>query len=267
MPVDPRKVEGLLLDIDGVLVSDWQPLPGAVHAVARLRELNVPFRLMTNATMFTRADLASTLAKAGFDFSTDELITAPVATAAFLRSRFPEARCFLLGAAELTEDLEGVRLVEDRADVVVVAGADRGFTWETLSHAFRMLLGGAALVAMHRNLYWLTGGRLALDAGAYITGLEEAAGVKAVVTGKPSRDFFQKGLDALGMRAEQVAMVGDDLESDVLAAQSLGMTGVLVRARGFRSGARGRPSGKPDLVIDSIAELPRGSSARRVRPT
>jgi len=256
VPADLGKVEGLLLDIDGVLVSDWHPLPGAVDAVARLRELDVPFRLMTNTTMFSRTDLASILAKAGFDVSRGELMTAPMATAAFLRSRYPGARCFLLGAADLTDDLEGVRLVEAEADVVVVAGADQAFTWENLSHAFRMLLDGAALVAMHRNLSWLTEGRLALDAGAYVAGLEEAAGVKAIVTGKPSPEFFREGLDVLGMRAERVAMVGDDLENDVLAAQAVGMMGVLVRTGKFHPKDLDRASGTPDLVIDSIALLP-----------
>jgi len=256
LPVDLRRVEGLLLDVDGVLVSDWQPLSGAVGALARLRELNVPFRLMTNTTMFSRSDLAATLAEAGFDVSRDELVTAPMATAALLRSRYPGARCFLLGAADLTEDLEGVRFVEDGADVVVVAGADQAFTWENLSRAFRMLVGGAALVAMHRNLYWLTGGRLALDAGAYVAGLEEAAGVKAVVAGKPSPDFFRQAVALLGMPAERVAMVGDDLQNDVLAAQALGLAGVLVRPGKSPSGPVGRPAGNPDHVIGSIAELP-----------
>lgn len=255
MPPDLRQVEGLLLDVDGVLVSDWQPLSGAVDAFARLRELKVPFRLMTNTTMLSRSGLAATLAEAGFDVERSELVTAPLATAALLRSRYPGARCFLLGAADLSEDLEGVTLVDEGADVVV-AGADEAFTWENLNRAFRMLLDGATHVAMHRNLSWLTGGRLALDAGAYVAGLEEAAGVKALVAGKPSSDFFRQAVALLGMPAERVAMVGVDLQNDVLAAQALGLTGVLVRAGESRPGPAGRPAGKPDHVIDSIAELP-----------
>jgi HAD superfamily hydrolase (TIGR01458 family) len=140
--------------------------------------------------------------------------------------------------------------------VVVIGGAEENFTYERLNKAFRMLMDGAALVTMHRNMYWKTDEGLTLDAGAFVTGLEEAAGVEATVTGKPSQAIFESACRELGLEPERVAMVGDDVENDVLAAQAVGLTGVLVRTGKFTEEALRRARGRPDAVIDSIAALP-----------
>ena len=246
----------MLLDMDGVLVIAWQALPGAAETLHTLRERGVPFLLATNATSVSRAALAEKLGQAGLDVDASLVVTAPVLAASYLRANYPGARCFLVGEPDIREELAGVTLVEDDADVVLVAGADSAFTWENLSRAFRMLERGAALVAMHRNMFWMTENGLMLDTGAFLVGLERAAVVEAVVTGKPSPEFFRRCVDLLGVPPERVAMVGDDLEADVLAAQHVGLTGVLVRTGKFLLETLERSVRKPDHVIESIEELP-----------
>lgn len=248
--------DGLLLDIDGVLAVSWEALPGAVETLAWLRAEDVPFRLITNTTTHTRADLASTLRDAGLDMDASEIVTAVVATATYLRDRHPGARVFLLTDGDARADLEGVELVRDRADVVVLGGASEEFTYATLNHVFQMLVDGAELIGMHRNLYWKTAEGWQLDGGAYIAGLEEATGRSAVICGKPSAAYFVSALAMLGTPAERTAMVGDDLENDVLGAQAAGLTGVLVRTGKFRPQDLERADGAPDLQLDSIAGLP-----------
>ena len=115
---------------------------------------------------------------------------------------------------------------------------------------------GAALVGMHRNMFWRTSDGLELDGGAYIAGLEEATGVRATICGKPAPAYFEAALELLGVPAPRAAMVGDDVANDVLAAQAVGMTGVLVRTGKFREADLQRDDGTPDHVIDSFAELP-----------
>ena len=250
-------IDGVLLDVDGVLVVSWEPIPGAVEALRWLRDQGVPFRLVTNTTTVPRSRMAETLRAAGFDVAPEDLLTAPVATASYLRAHYPGARVYLLGETGVAQDLDGVTLIENEpADVVVVGGADEAFTFHNLNTAFRMLLNGAALVAMHRNFSWLTDEGLCLDAGAYVAGLEAATGLAAAVTGKPSADFFGSGLEALGLPAGRVAMVGDDLANDVMAAQALGMTGVLTRTGKFRQEDLDRSAARPDHVVDSIADVP-----------
>jgi HAD superfamily hydrolase (TIGR01458 family) len=250
-----QDVEAVLLDIDGVLVTSWQPLPGAAETLAWLRQNDVPFRLITNTTTHTRAALAKTLADAGIAVSADEIVTAVVATGSYLRTAHPGARVFVLSDGDARSDLEGVNVVQDDADVVVLGGAYEGFDYPTMNRVFRMLMDGAPLVAMHRNMYWRTSEGLQLDGGAYVAALEQATGTLAVVCGKPAREYFMSALDGLGVSAERTAMVGDDLESDVIGAQDAGLIGVLVRSGKFRQDVLDRSDRKPDFTIDSIARV------------
>ena len=142
------------------------------------------------------------------------------------------------------------------ADVVVLGGAGLVYTHEQLNHAFNLLLDGAAFVAMHRNTYWRTARGFELDTGAYVTALETATGVAPVVIGKPAPSFFGAGLEVLGLPPDRVAMVGDDIENDVLGAQAVGLTGVLVRTGKFRSDAVEAAAGEPDVVVDAFADVP-----------
>ena len=250
-------IDGLLLDIDGVLAVSWEPLPGAVDALRTLRDDGVPFRLITNTTTKTRSDLAATLRDAGFDVADDDVVTAVVATAQFLRSAHPDAGVFVLSDGNATADLEGVRLVGvDEADVIVLGGACDDFTYPTMNRVFRRLMDGATLVGMHRNLFWKTSEGWELDGGAYIAGLEEAAGTRATICGKPERTYFEAALAMLGVDAGRAAMVGDDIENDVLGGQAAGLTGVLVRTGKYRDGDEDRRDRRPDHVLASFADVP-----------
>ena len=247
----------MLLDIDGVLAVSWEPVPGAIEALEWLREHAVPFRLVTNTTTHTREHLARTLTDAGIAVSPGGIVTAVVATAAHLRAAHPAARVFVLSDGDARADLEGVEVVEDGADVVVLGGAYEGFDYPTMNRAFQMLMDGAALVAMHRNRFWRTAEGWQLDGGAYVAGLEEATGRSAVVCGKPAEAYFASALEPIGVPAARAVMVGDDVANDVLGAQAAGLSGVLVRTGKFRPEDLERAGGVPDVVLDSVADLPK----------
>ncbi|MFF7313912.1 HAD-IIA family hydrolase [Streptomyces sp. NPDC008137] len=256
-----ESVRAVLIDIDGVLTVSWRPLPGAVGALREIRDAGLAVLLVTNTTSRTRASIAGTLADAGFPVSGEDILTAPAATAAYLAEHSPGARCALLNSGGIEEDLDGVTVVdaadtEAVPDVVLVGGAGPEFGYEALDRAFGQLRRGARLVAMHRNLYWRTDEGLRLDSGAFLAGLELAARTEAEITGKPARAFFESALARVGARADEAVMVGDDVESDVLAAQRAGVTGVLVRTGKFQPEALRAAGGTPDHVIDSFADLP-----------
>jgi HAD superfamily hydrolase (TIGR01458 family) len=165
----------------------------------------------------------------------------------------------VLTSGDVGDDLEGVDVVggDAPADVVVLGGAGPELTYEAIDHAFRLIRDGAAFVAMHRNLTWRVADGLALDSGAYVAGLEAATGVTATVVGKPARTFFDAALTVLGLAAENVIMVGDDLEADVHGAQGAGLRGVLVRTGKFDPVTLAAAEPPPDAVIDRIGDLPR----------
>ena len=229
------EIEGVLLDIDGVLAVSWEPLPGAIETVGWLRSNRVPFRLITNTTTKTRADLATTLRDAGFDVRDDELITAVAATAQYLRAHHPNARCFVLSDGDATADLEGVELAEvDDAEVIVLGGASEDFTYPMMNRIFGRLMDGASLVGMHRNL----------------------TGRGAVICGKPSAPYFDAALEMLGVPRERTIMVGDDIVNDVRGAQLLGIRGVLVRTGKFLPEDLAKVPEPPNHVLETIADLP-----------
>jgi HAD superfamily hydrolase (TIGR01458 family) len=251
----------LLLDIDGVLVVSWKAVPGAVDALARIRDAGIGVRFLTNTTSRTRQGIAEGLAGAGFDVAPEEILTATAAVTSHLHRHHADARCLLLNSGDGAADLTGVDLVgpdsdPDEAGVVLVGGAGPEFSYDALNHAVAWLLAGAALVAVHRNVVWRTAEGLRLDAGPFVAALEQAAGVEATVVGKPSPAMFDAALDALGVTADDAAMVGDDLDSDTRGAQRHGITGVQVRTGKFRPEQLDRGE-VPDVVLDSVADLPR----------
>ena len=250
-------VRGMLIDIDGVLVVSWSPIPGAPEGLARLREAGIQIRLATNTTTRTRAEISASLREAGMEVDSEEIVTAPVATGAYLRRHHPGVRCLLLNEGDISQDLPGVELVTSgTADVVVIGGAGPSFTYRALNTAFRALMEGASLVVMHRNLYWLTDAGWQLDGGGFVGALEESAGVEAILVGKPAPEFFAAALDEMGLSAGEAVMVGDDVVNDVLGAQACGLTGLLVRTGKFRPEALEGIPAPPDVIVDSIADVP-----------
>lgn len=252
-----RPIDGLLIDIDGVLVVSWEPIAGAAEALGRLRAAQVPIRFATNTTSRTRPQIADALTDAGMPVEPDEILTATVATASYLRVHHPGARCLVLNEGDLTEDMAGVEMTTSApADVVVIGGAGPAFSYEAVTEAFTLVNAGAPLVAMHRNLVWQTRDGLALDTGFYVTAIEQAAGVEATVVGKPAAAFFAAGAAALDLEPSQVAMVGDDVVSDVLGAQEAGMTGVLVKTGKFRPESLEGLDAGPEVTLESFADVP-----------
>ncbi len=255
-------VRAVLVDIDGVLTVSWRALPGAVEAFTRVRSSGLPFALLTNTTSRTREWIASTLRRAGFTVADEDILTAAALTASWLDRHYRGARCLLLNHGDIEVDLPGVDLVGATVapadvDVVLLGGAGPEFGYAALNRAFAALQAGATLVAMNANLAWRTDEGMQLDTGAFLPGLERAAGVQAQVVGKPAVAFFEAALTRLGCTAGAAVMVGDDVVSDVLGAQAVGLTGVLVRTGKFDPGVVARAAGRPDHVIDSFADLPR----------
>ena len=263
-------IGGVLFDIDGVLVTSWKPIAGARETLRVLADRQIARSYLTNTTTKTRVQIADLLSDAGMDVSADEVITAAVLTAEYVRDRYPGARCFLVNSGQIGEDMTGIDLVyshdvgddaTDTPDVVLLGGAGREYDHLTLSRVYDWMARGVPVVAMHRSTAWNTTGGLRIDTGMYLLGMEETSGRKAVAVGKPAPEGFLASANRLGVDPEEMYMVGDDLNNDVLAAQVVGMAGVLVRTGKFRQDTLDRWATdefamQPNFVIDSVADLP-----------
>jgi HAD superfamily hydrolase (TIGR01458 family) len=240
-------IRGILLDLDGTLYVGGEAVAGAREAVGSLRASGLAVRYVTNTTRKPRGWVCGRLRSMGFEVGEEEIFTPALAAV----GRIGSGTCFALVDDSLMDDLAGLTLTDDRPDYVLVGDLGEGFTYERLNPAFRHLMDGAELLALQKNRYWQTDAGLALDVGPFVAALEFASGKIASVVGKPEREFFRLALEDLGLRAEEVAMVGDDAETDVVGARRAGLVGIQVRTGKWRADA-----GEADLVIDSVVDLP-----------
>ena len=262
-------VGGVLFDIDGVLVTSWQPIEGAAGALGELTAHRVACSYLTNTTTRTRRQIAEALSAAGMPVRPEEVMTAAALTADYVRAHHPGARCLLVNDGDIAEDMAGLELVypadgpvpPERPDVILLGGAGPQYSHLTLSRVYEWMTAGVPVVAMHRSTAWKTADGLRVDTGMYLIGLEQTSGRDALAVGKPAPAGFLAAAARLEVEPEEMYMVGDDLHNDVLAAQAVGMTGVLVRTGKFSQQSLDRWAAdefamQPDHVIDSVADLP-----------
>jgi HAD superfamily hydrolase (TIGR01458 family) len=245
----------VLLDLDGVLYVEDEPVPGAIEAVAALRDRGLRLRFVTNTTSRPRRDILARLERLGMPVPEGELVT-PARLAVEHCIAAGRRRALLLMRDEVKADLAGLQEISDGADVVVVGDLGEDFDYGVLNHAFRELLDGAELVALQKNRYWRTPEGLSLDVGPFVAALEYATGCDAVVVGKPAPAFFATVLTGLGVRPADAVMVGDDVESDVGGAVRAGLAGVLVRTGKYRPEAVAASGVEPTATVDSVADVP-----------
>jgi HAD superfamily hydrolase (TIGR01458 family) len=248
-------VRALLVDLDGVLYVEDDPVPGAGDAVAVLRDRGLGLRFVTNTTARSRKQTLEKLERLGFEVPPEELVT----PAALARRRCEErghATVALIMNDAVKADFEGLQEVEERPDAVIMGDLGEAFGFPILNRAFRMVMDGAELIALQKNRFWLTGEGLSLDAGPFVAAIEYASGTEAYVVGKPAPAFFDGVLGDLGVDPEDAAMVGDDVESDVAGAMNEGLVGILVRTGKYREDFVRESGVRPTATVDSIADVP-----------
>jgi HAD superfamily hydrolase (TIGR01458 family) len=255
MAASLEAVEGLLLDLSGVVYVQDEAVPGAAAALRRLRDRQTPIRLVTNTTMRPRRSILERLERLGLEADPSELLT-PATLAARRCAEAGYESVSLVVLDDLREDLEGLEEQGDSVDAVIVGDLGDRWDYDVLNRAFRRLMDGADLIALQKNRYWETSEGLSLDAGPFVSALEYATGREAEVVGKPAPAFFELALGELGLSADRAAMVGDDVEADVGGAMDAGLAGILVRTGKYREDLVRQSGIEPTATVDSIADVP-----------
>lgn len=253
--MDFRQIRAFLLDLDGTLTVDSRPLPGAAETLAFLKARGYLIRICTNTTTKSKDSMSRSLQQVGLPIEPDEIFSAPVAALEFLRQRGIHT-CFKLLSAEVRSDFEEFSHSDTKPESVIIGDVGEIWDYTLMSKLFAFAMDGVPIVALHKGRYWLTGGQLKLDIGAFITGIEYAAGIKALVIGKPSPEFFRMALKNVGHYPGETCMIGDDLVNDVQGSQNCGLKGILVKTGKYRPNDQAVAETKPDLVLESIADLP-----------
>jgi HAD superfamily hydrolase (TIGR01458 family) len=247
-------VKGFLFDLDGVFHVGDNVVPGAIETIAYLRFHNIPHRFTTNTSTRSRESLANKLQGIGLPITAKEIISSPYAAVLYLRGR-SDPRCHFVLAEDAIRDFAEFTTTDDHPNVIVLGDVGDRWSYALLNDLFRMMMDGAELIALHKGRYWQVEDGLRMDIGAFVAGLEYVTSKPATIIGKPSQSFFELALKELGLSAEQVAMIGDDIVSDVGGAQAAGLRGILVKTGKYREEIAEQSPVQPDLILKSIDEL------------
>ena len=245
-----------LLDMDGVLVRGNQPIVGAQEFIERLIEASAKFAILTNNPMFTPRDLQHRLAGVGLEVPAERLFTSAMATAQFLHSQMPDGSAFAIGESGLTSALHDVGYVlTEREPDYVVLGETTNYNFESISKAVRLVAAGARFIATNPDPAGPSEKGIQPACGAMAALIETATGVKPYFIGKPNPLMMRSALRFLGAHSEETVIVGDRMDTDVIAGVESGLETILVLTGVTREDQISRWPYRPMRVVPSVAEI------------
>jgi 5'-nucleotidase len=251
-----RDIHSWLIDMDGVLVREEQPIPGAERFIARLRERGTPFLVLTNNSIYTRRDLAARLGASGLDVPEEAIWTSALATARFLEDQRPRGTAFVIGEAGLTTALHdaGYTLTE-RAPDYVVLGETRTYSFERITRAIRLIVDGARFIATNPDPIGPTADGPLPATGSVAALISHASGVDPYFVGKPNPLMMRSALNAIDAHSETAAMIGDRMDTDVVSGLEAGMETILVLSGVTTREDAERYPYRASRIVESVADL------------
>ncbi|MFB8351688.1 HAD-IIA family hydrolase [Streptomyces niveus] len=251
-----RAIESWLTDMDGVLIHEGVPVPGADAFIKRLRETGRPFLVLTNNSIYTPRDLHARLSRMGLDVPVESIWTSALATAKFLDNQHPGGTAYAIGEAGLTTALHDAGYVLTDADPdFVILGETRTYSFEALTKAIRLINGGARFIATNPDNTGPSPEGALPATGSVAALITKATGKEPYFIGKPNPLMMRTGLNALGAHSETSAMIGDRMDTDILAGLEAGLETFLVLTGVTGTADISQYPFRPTRVVDSIADL------------
>jgi len=251
-----RVIRSWLMDMDGVLVREQNAIPGAREFLARLRELGLPFLVLTNNSMYTRRDLAARLRRTGIDVPEESIWTSALATAQFLEDQRPSGTAFVVGESGLTTALHDVGYtMSERDPDYVVLGETRTYSFERITEAIRLVAAGSRFIATNPDNVGPTPDGPLPATGSVAALISRATGVDPYYVGKPNPLMMRSALNAIEAHSETTAMIGDRMDTDIVSGLEAGLETILVMTGVTTPGEAERYSYLPSRIVESVAEL------------
>jgi NagD protein len=245
-----------LIDMDGVIVSGRTIIPGADQFIERLKAGGAEYLILTNNPLYTPGDLAHRLRTIGLDVPAARIFTSAIATARFLQSQRPDGTAFVIGESGLTEAIHGVGyVITDHDPDYVVLGETHTYNVERITKAIRLVAAGARFIATNPDPSGPSEGGLVPACGAMAALIETASGVSPFFVGKPNPLMMRTALNYLDVHSEDTVMVGDRMETDMIAGVESGMETILVLTGVTRREDVERYPYQPTRIVESVAEI------------
>ncbi|MCZ4118877.1 HAD-IIA family hydrolase [Streptomyces sp. H39-S7] len=251
-----KPIESWLTDMDGVLIHEGTPIPGADAFIKRLRDSGKPFLVLTNNSIYTARDLHARLSRMGLDVPVENIWTSALATAKFLDDQRPGGTAYAIGEAGLTTALHDVGyILTDSEPDYVVLGETRTYSFEALTKAIRLINGGARFICTNPDETGPSAEGPLPATGSVAALITKATGKDPYFVGKPNPLMMRAGLNAIGVHSETSAMIGDRMDTDILAGLESGMETFLVLTGLTSKADIDKYPFRPSRVVDSIADL------------
>lgn len=251
-----RPISSVLMDMDGVLVHEEHPIAGAPAFVDSLRERGMPFLVLTNNSMYTPRDLVLRLRSIGMDVEPERIWTSALATARFLDEQRPGGTAHVVGEAGLTTALHEIGYVlSERSPDYVVLGETRTYSFEAITRAIRLIRDGARFIATNPDTTGPSTSGLLPATGSVAALITTATGVKPYFVGKPNPLMMRSALRAIGAHSESTVMIGDRMDTDIVAGLEAGLETILVLSGVTTVDDIERFPYRPSRVVDSVSDV------------
>ncbi|HEY2947075.1 MAG TPA: HAD-IIA family hydrolase [Micromonosporaceae bacterium] len=251
-----KPIESWLTDMDGVLVHEGQPIPGAPEFLSRLRNSGKPFLVLTNNSIYTPRDLHARLTRMGFEVPESAIWTSALATAQFLADQRPGGTAYVIGEAGLTTALHSVGyvLTEYEPDYVVL-GETRTYSFSAITQAIRLINAGSRFICTNPDATGPSSEGALPAAGSVAALISKATGVEPYFVGKPNPMMMRSALNTIQAHSEHTAIIGDRMDTDVLCGLEAGLETILVLTGISTRSDMERYPYRPSRVLESVADL------------
>ena len=251
-----QSYKNYLMDMDGVLVRGRTAIPGAGEFIARLNALGIPYLVITNNPLYTRRDLSFRLRTTGLEVPEERIFTSAIATALFLQAQLPHGKAYVIGESGLTDAIHSIGyVITDHDPDYVVLGETHGYNFAHITTAIRLVSAGARFVATNPDVSGPSEEGLVPACGAMAALIQAASGVAPFFVGKPNPLMMRTALNYLGVHSEDTVMIGDRMDTDIVAGVNSGMATALVLTGVTQPREIERFPYRPTHVLDSIADV------------
>jgi HAD superfamily hydrolase (TIGR01458 family) len=244
--------DGFLFDLNGVFYEDKNIISGANETIDWLKKNSIPYKFISNNSTLSRKLFVEKLKKIGLKINISEVITSNYAGVLTIK-KMGLKNCKLIMTEEAKLDYKKFQLQNKKIDAIVIGDIGEKWSFSLMNELMNDIISGAEIIALHKGKYYQSQGKLKIDCGAFVAGLEYSTSKKAISIGKPKKSFFD--LAAFDLGTNKICLVGDDLHNDIEGGQKMGYKTILVKTGKYRQNIFDKSKIKPDFCIPSIKEL------------
>ena len=244
--------DGFLFDLNGVFYEDENIISGANETIDWLKKNSIPYKFISNNSTLSRKLFVEKLKKIGLKINISDVITSNYAGVLTIK-KMGLKNCKRIMTEEAKLDYKKFQLQNKKIDAIVIGDIGEKWSFSLMNELMNDVISGAEIIALHKGKYYQSQGKLKIDCGAFVAGLEYSTSKKAISIGKPKKSFFD--LAAFDLGTNKICLVGDDLHNDIEGGQKMGYKTILVKTGKYRQNIFDKSKIKPDFCIPSIKEL------------